>query len=161
MENIAESSREAAESKILTKRIADKTGRDNDWERLSRLLLTKAAELHLALLEQTSYEYDKVLYYNQLGFVKYSQRDYEKTIEYYEKALENGRKTLHANHPDLANNISRNRIDELLRTLHFNNNTLNAEKSDKIQPLLDIFNERSKALVHQEEYIAIDEQMVG
>ncbi|CAF3938084.1 unnamed protein product [Rotaria sp. Silwood1] len=61
----------------------------------------------------------------------------------------------------VADNISRNRIDELLRTLHFNNNTLNAEKCDKIQPLLDIFNERSKALVHQEEYIAIDEQMVG
>ncbi|CAF5018570.1 unnamed protein product, partial [Rotaria sp. Silwood1] len=61
----------------------------------------------------------------------------------------------------VADNISRNRIDELLRTLRFNNNTLNAEKCDKIQPLLDIFNERSKALVHQEEYIAIDEQMVG
>ncbi|CAF4182701.1 unnamed protein product [Rotaria sordida] len=61
----------------------------------------------------------------------------------------------------IVDNISRNRIDELLRTLHFNNNILNAEKCDKIQPLLDIFNERSKALVHQEEYIAIDEQMVG
>ncbi|CAF4695523.1 unnamed protein product, partial [Rotaria sp. Silwood2] len=61
----------------------------------------------------------------------------------------------------VANNISRNRIDELLRTLHFNNNVINETKCDKVQPLIDFFNERCTALVDQEEYISIDEQMVS
>jgi hypothetical protein len=61
----------------------------------------------------------------------------------------------------VVDNITRNRVGELLRTLHFNNNILNKEKCDKIQPLINLFSDRCKSLVHQEEYIAIDEQMVG
>ncbi|CAF1321052.1 unnamed protein product, partial [Didymodactylos carnosus] len=59
------------------------------------------------------------------------------------------------------NNITRNRIDELLRTLHFNDNVLNAAKCDKIQPLIDLFNKRCAVLVDQEEHMSVDEQMVG
>ena len=61
----------------------------------------------------------------------------------------------------VSDNISRNRIEELLRILHFNNNTLSNGKCDKVQPLMDYFNQRSKLLLNPEEFVTIDEQMVG
>ena len=61
----------------------------------------------------------------------------------------------------VSDNISRNRIEELLRILHFNNNTLSNGKCDKVQPLTDYFNQRSKLLLKPEEFVAIDQQMVG
>ena len=61
----------------------------------------------------------------------------------------------------VSDNISRNRIEELLRILHFNNNTLSNGKCEKVQPLMDYFNRRSKILLKPEEFGAIDEQMVG
>jgi len=54
----------------------------------------KAEELYNILLEQTSDEDEKPLYYNQLGFIKRAQGDYNKAIEYYEKRLEIQQKKL-------------------------------------------------------------------
>ncbi|CAF1373279.1 unnamed protein product, partial [Didymodactylos carnosus] len=51
-----------------------------------------------------------------------------------------------------------NRIDELLHTLHFNDNVLNAATRDKIQPLSDLFNKRCAVLVDQEVHISADDQ---
>ncbi|CAF1130780.1 unnamed protein product [Rotaria magnacalcarata] len=61
----------------------------------------------------------------------------------------------------ISDNISRNRIEELLRMLHFSNNTVAGDKCDKVQPLIDFFNQRSKLLLKPEEFVAIDEHMVG
>ena len=79
--------------RILTKRIGEEAAGDTGWERLGVLLLKigqfdKAEELFNVLLEQTSDEGEKALYYNQLGYVKNNQGDYEKAIWYYEKSLE-------------------------------------------------------------------------
>lgn len=57
-------------------------------------------------------------------------------------------------------NVTRDRVDQLLRTLHFNNNILQQQPVDKIQPLIDRFNDRCSCVVHPESIIAIDEQMV-
>ncbi|CAF1134118.1 unnamed protein product, partial [Didymodactylos carnosus] len=61
----------------------------------------------------------------------------------------------------ITTNITRNRISELLCTLHFNDNVLNSSKVNKIQPLIDLFNEGCSYIVEQEKNISLDEQMVG
>jgi tetratricopeptide (TPR) repeat protein len=98
---------------ILTERIRNEVKGATGWGRLGRLLIKlnqfdKAEELYNVLLEQTSDESEKALYYNQLGCIKDDQCDYEKAIEYYEKAFEMWAKTLPSNHPYFAtcfNNI--------------------------------------------------------
>ncbi|CAF1352934.1 unnamed protein product [Adineta steineri] len=97
----------------LTKWISNEIGGETGWKRLGKLLLQtghfhKAEELYKVLLEQTSNESDKGLYYSNLGAVKYHQADYEQAIEYYEKALEIQENTLPENHSYLA--ISYNNI---------------------------------------------------
>ncbi|CAF0794620.1 unnamed protein product [Adineta steineri] len=99
--------------RLLTDRIQKETFFNTEWERLGDLLLKigefdKAEELYNVLLEQTSDEWDKALYYNQLGRVHQTQSNYENAIWYYEKALEIRQKTLPSNDPFLAtsyNNI--------------------------------------------------------
>jgi tetratricopeptide (TPR) repeat protein len=76
----------------LTKRIREEVA-GFGWQRLSTLLLkisqfNKAPELYIMLLDQTSDAEEKALYYNQHGYVKNNQDDYEKVIWYYEKGLE-------------------------------------------------------------------------
>ncbi|CAF1278345.1 unnamed protein product [Adineta steineri] len=93
--------------RLLTDRIREEASGGTGWERLGRLLLkigqfNKAEDLYNTLLRQTSDEDEKALYYNQLGYVKIDQGDYEKAIWYNEKALEIRQKTLPANHPSLA-----------------------------------------------------------
>ncbi|CAF0742329.1 unnamed protein product [Adineta steineri] len=99
--------------RLLTDRIRKEVGGNSGWERLGNLLikigqLNKAEELYNALLGKTSDESEKAIYYNQLGYVKITQGDYEKAIWYYEQGLEIFQKTLPSNHPVLAtsyNNI--------------------------------------------------------
>ncbi|CAF4405446.1 unnamed protein product, partial [Adineta steineri] len=99
--------------RLLTDRIREEAGGSTGWQRLGTLLLksgqfNKAEELYSVLLEQTSDEREKQHYYNQLGYVKDDQGDYEKAIWYYEQGLEIQEKSLSSNHPSLAtsyNNI--------------------------------------------------------
>ncbi len=49
----------------------------------------KAEELYNVLLEQTSDEGEKALYYNQLGYIQNYQGEYEKPIEYHKKSTWN------------------------------------------------------------------------
>ncbi|CAF4141088.1 unnamed protein product [Adineta steineri] len=93
--------------RVLTDRIREEADGNSGWETLSRLLLKigqfdKAEELYNVLLEQASDAVEKATYYNQLGYVKIDQGDYEKAIWYNEQGLEIRQKTLPSNHPDLA-----------------------------------------------------------
>ncbi|CAF1130713.1 unnamed protein product [Adineta steineri] len=98
--------------RLLTNRIREEVG-GTGWQRLGGLLLKishldKAEELYNVLLEQTSDEGEKAIYYHQLGYVKDGQGDYEKAIWYYKQGLVIFQKTLPSNHPLLA--ISYNNI---------------------------------------------------
>ncbi|CAF3546858.1 unnamed protein product, partial [Adineta steineri] len=64
--------------RLLTDRIRKETDGNTGWERLGKLLLkigqfNKAEELYNVLLEQTSNEVEKALYYNQLGIIETEQ----------------------------------------------------------------------------------------
>ncbi|CAF0948581.1 unnamed protein product [Adineta ricciae] len=96
---------------VLTDRIESEVGGGTGWQRLGNLLLRlgqldKAEELYTVLLEQTSDNDDRALYYHCLGYLKDHQGDYKMAIECYEKALEIWEKTLPSNHPDLATSLS-------------------------------------------------------
>jgi tetratricopeptide (TPR) repeat protein len=107
------------------------------WERLALLSVKighfdKADELYKTLLEKTSDELEKALYYDHLGYIKDMQGDYQKPIEYYEKALETRKKILFSNHPYFItsyNNIGRvyDKTGEYSKALSF------YEKALKIQ----------------------------
>jgi tetratricopeptide (TPR) repeat protein len=104
--------------RTFTERIREEVEGVTGWQRLGDLLVTidhfdKAEELYNVLLEQTSNEDEKALYYHQLGYLKEDQGDYEKGIDYYEKALEIDQKTLPPNHPLLA--TSYNNIGKMYR----------------------------------------------
>jgi hypothetical protein len=58
-------------------------------------------------------------------------------------------------------NITRDRVDELLRSLHFNDNILQAQPGEKIQPLIELFNSQCYSVVEQEQNVSVDEQMIG
>ncbi|CAF4068851.1 unnamed protein product [Adineta steineri] len=93
--------------RLLTDWIREEVGGNTGWQRLGNLLLkigqfNKAEELHNVLLEQPTDDSEKAIYYNQLGYVKDGQGDYEKAIWYYEQGLKIKEKTLSSNHPSLA-----------------------------------------------------------
>ncbi|CAF1315399.1 unnamed protein product [Adineta steineri] len=93
--------------RLLTNRIREEASGSTGWRRLGNLLLkigqfNKAEELYNVLLEQTSDEGEKALYYNQLGFVHSNQGNYEKAIGYFEQQIKVQQKTLPSNNSYLA-----------------------------------------------------------
>ncbi|CAF4231952.1 unnamed protein product, partial [Adineta steineri] len=97
--------------RTLTDRIQEEVGSTTGWRKLGKLLLTidefdKAEELYNVLLEQTSDEDEKSLYYGCLGHVKHEQGDCEKAIWYYEQGLDIKQKLLPSNHLLLATSYS-------------------------------------------------------
>jgi tetratricopeptide (TPR) repeat protein len=95
------------ELRTLTERIREEVVGTTGWQRLGQLLiklsqLDKAEELYNVLLEQTSDEDEKALYYNHLGYIQNSQGDYEKAIQYYQQGLAIRQKTLSPDDPSLA-----------------------------------------------------------
>ena len=97
----------------LTEHIRKEAGVGTGWDRLSVLLVKigqfeEAEELYNVLLHQTTDEGEKAIYYNNLGYARNHQGDYEKAIWYHKKALEIRQKTGLPNCPLLAasyNNI--------------------------------------------------------
>ncbi|CAF1321102.1 unnamed protein product [Adineta steineri] len=92
----------------LTECISEEIGGNTGWERLGNLLLKtghvdEAEELYKVLFKQPSSENNKAVYYNQLGYVKHRQGNYEQAIDYYSKTCEIFEKNLPANHPSFAN----------------------------------------------------------
>ena len=61
----------------------------------------------------------------------------------------------------VADMITRDRIIYLLSILHFHDNAIEKDKTEKVVPLIRYFNERCKAIVECERDISIDEQMIG
>jgi len=61
----------------------------------------------------------------------------------------------------VADFISRDRVDYLLSILHFNDNTVEKDKLQKVEPLIIFFNDRCLNIVHPERNVSIDEQMIG
>ena len=61
----------------------------------------------------------------------------------------------------VADSITRNRIDYLLSILHLNDNTIEQNKAEKIEPLINLFNHRCLTAVEPESNISIDEQMIA
>lgn len=61
----------------------------------------------------------------------------------------------------VADVITRDRMIYLLSILHFNNNVIEKNKSDKVTPLIRYFNEKCMTIVEYEREISIDEQMIG
>ena len=105
-------------SETIQKETSDSTG----WNRLGQLLIKlakfdKAEALYEILLKQTTDQKEKANIFHQLGRINDHRGEYSKALEYYEKSLEIDKKTLPANHPDLAtsyNNIGwvyRNKTD--------------------------------------------------
>ncbi|CAF1023362.1 unnamed protein product [Adineta steineri] len=81
------------------------------WYRLGLLLrkigqFNKAQEVYEALLRQTTNESDKAPIYNQLGWIKDDQGEYQEALTYYEKSLAIKQKTLPSNHLNLAHSYN-------------------------------------------------------
>ena len=69
----------------LTERMEKEAAEFTGWQRFGNLLvkidqISKAEELFLALLEETSDDDEKALYCNQLGVVKDQQGNYPKAL---------------------------------------------------------------------------------
>ncbi|CAF1490325.1 unnamed protein product [Adineta steineri] len=166
------------ELRLLTDQIREEVRGSTGCQSLGNLLLkigqfNKAEEFYNVLLEQTSDEGEKALYYSQLGSVHYNQGDYEKAIWYYEQGLEIRQKTLPSNHPDLAtsyNNIGTvyNSTGENSKALSFSEKALNIQQKTLPSNHADIatsFNniggvyhnmgEYSKALLYYERALKI------
>ncbi|CAF1015221.1 unnamed protein product [Adineta steineri] len=163
--------------RLLTDRIREETS-GSGWQRLGILLikisqLNKAEELYDVLLEQTSDESEKAIYYNQLGYVKLDQGDYEKAIWYYEQGLQNKEKTLPSNHPSLATSYSNigsvyNKMGEYSKALSYYEKSLEirqktvpsnhpdlATSYNNIGSVYDSMGEYSKALSSHEKALEI------
>ncbi|CAF0990214.1 unnamed protein product [Adineta steineri] len=92
----------------LTKYVNHQVGAGTVWQQLGHLLLEtghldKAEELYKAVLQQPLDEIYKAIYYNDLGYVKDMQGDYEQGMKYYEQASEINGIALPEKYPSLAN----------------------------------------------------------
>ena len=90
-------------TEILRKQTSGSTG----WRRLGSLLLMlgefdKAEEVYLVLLEQTTSRREKAVYYNQLGTARQQKSDWQKALEYFQKALDIEEKVLSPDDPSLG-----------------------------------------------------------
>jgi tetratricopeptide (TPR) repeat protein len=164
-------------TECIRKEVVGETG----WRRLGQLLIRlsqfdKAEELYNVLLEQTSDEGEKAIYYNNLGHIKDNQGDYEKAIEYYEKALAIWQKTLSPNDPMLATSygnigavyknmgdytralsVLQKALEISQKTLFVNHPSL-ANSYSNIGSVHDNMGEYSKALSYYEKALEIDQK---
>ncbi|CAF3956426.1 unnamed protein product [Adineta steineri] len=164
--------------RLLTDRIRKEADGTTGWHRLGSLLITigqfnKAEELYNTLLEQTSNQGEKAIYYNQLGYVKLDQGDYEKAIWSYEQGLEIKEKTFSSNHPKLATSYSNigsvyNKMGEYSKALSYYEKSLEirqktlpsnhpdlATSYNNIGSVYDNMGEYSKALSYFEKALEI------
>ncbi|CAF1456802.1 unnamed protein product [Adineta steineri] len=166
--------------RLLTDRIR-KEAIGSGWQRLAKLLVkigqfNKADEVYTVLLEQTSDESEKAIYYNQLGRIKDDQGDYEKAIWYHKQGLEIKKKILPSYHRDLAISYSNigsvyHKMGEYLEALSFYEKdleicqkTLPSDHADlatsynNIGSVYDSIGEYSKALSFHEKALEIQQK---
>lgn len=104
------------------------------WDRLGRLFiqlgqLNKADKVYQAMLKTTLDHHAKANVYNQLGWLKDAQGDYEQSISFYEKSLRITEKHFHGEKANLAfiyNNISvaYSRMNDYTKSLSFSHKAL-------------------------------------
>ena len=85
--------------RAITDSIRKETAGPIGLTRLARLLektgdFVMAEEIYRTMLEEASNQNEKVVYYNNLGYLRHDQGDYKKAIWYYEQALQIQEKTL-------------------------------------------------------------------
>ena len=124
--------------RTLTEHIREEASGGTGWQRMCKLLVNighsaEAEELYFILLEQTSDDGERALYYNQIGYIKDDQHDNEKALFYYEKALDICQRNLRSNHPLLAtsyNNIGSiyNKAEDYQKALLFYQKSLAIRK---------------------------------
>jgi len=127
--------------RILTRYIAKEIKGDTGQKRLGNLLVRigqsdQAEELYNTLLEQTCDEQEKVYYYRQLGYVKYTQEDYNAYLWYNLIASQ-----IEQEISPSGDNISMTRFDVNEHTrliVFYNNNYINDENCSE-----SLFNKRA------------------
>jgi septum formation inhibitor MinC len=100
----------------LTKRMREETKGSTGWFRLGELMIklgqfNKAEELYEILLQQTTTRMKKRFYFISLGKQKLVRENMPKRLDFMNKHEKSSKKTLPANHPDLAG--SYNNIDSV------------------------------------------------
>ena len=104
------------------------------WDRLGRLFiklgqLNKAETVYEGMLKTTLDHHAKANVYNQLGWLKDAQSEYEQSISFYEKSLRITEKHFHGEKANLAfiyNNISvaYSRMNDYTKSLSFSHKAL-------------------------------------
>jgi len=165
----------------LSETIQEETSGSTGWNRLGQLLITlakfdKAEALYEILLKQTTDQKEKAYIFNQLGVINKHRGEYSKALEYFEKSLEIYKKTLPANHPDLAtsyNNIGSvyKSMGEYSKALEYYEKSLEIRKKtlpanhpslavsyNNIGGVYDSMGEYSKALEYYEKDLEISKK---
>ena len=97
----------------LTQRMREEI-QGSGWHRMGQLMLkvgdfNGAEQLYMELIKDTSDEQNRSVYFDQLGWAKKNQGEYEEAMKYFEKSIEIKERTLDKNRPSLAtsyNNIA-------------------------------------------------------
>ena len=167
--------------KQLTEKIQEETQGATGWLRLGQLLIKmaqfdKAEELYKILLKETTNQGEKSHLFHHLGYIKDNQGRYTEALEYYEKDLEIMKKTLPANHPNLAtsyNNIGLvyKSMGEYSKALEYCEKSLEIRKKalpanhpglatsySNFGSLYNRMGEYSKALEYYEKSLEIDQK---
>jgi len=162
----------------LSETIQKETSGSTGWNRLGQLLIKlakfdKAEALYEILLKQTTDQKEKANIFHQLGLINQHRGEYSKALEYHEKSLEIRKKTLPANHPDLAisyNNIGLvyDNMGEYSKALEYHEKSLEISKKsvpenypdlttsyNNIGLVYDNMGEYSKALEYYEKSLEI------
>ncbi len=164
----------------LTKHIQKETDGATGWFRLGKLMIKvaqfdKAQQVFNIMLDQTTDESEKGEIYHQLGWIKMDRGRHREALSYYEKALEIRQRTLHSNHPLLANcynNIgtvyanmseypkalsSYEKALEIYQKTHPENHSNVAGSYNNIASVYDMMGEYSKALSYYERVLEISQ----
>ena len=112
----------------LTQQMREEIG-GVEWHRMGQLMINVgdfngAEQLYMELINDTSDEQNRSLYFDRLATAKQNQGEYEEAVKYYTKSIEIDQRTLDKNHPDLSasyNNIASvyNRMGEYSKALEY------------------------------------------
>ena len=127
------------ELNALTKRMREETQGTTGRDRMGRLLLklgeiNKAELIYRELLDLSSDDSEKSIFYRRLGLVKNKQGEYEEAVSFYKWSLEIMEKSSSQNSPDLAqtyNDIGEvySKMERFFQSLSFHEKALEIKKN--------------------------------